>query len=195
MPLHSRLTRVAARLAGEHAYTLPELLVVLAILVTVVSALTGAFVAGLHAGTMANNRFQAQLNARLALDKMKREVHCASVATVNSLASVTVTLPTPTTTNTVACPTGTGTFTWCTRGSGMRYALYRVTAATCGTSGGAKWAAYLTTGVIFPSPTYTAPSSTSLGTLHVELPVNLTPSHPGTYDLVDDIVLRNTSRS
>jgi hypothetical protein len=44
--------------------------------------------------------------------------------------------------------------------------------------------------------TYTAPSGGNLGTLSVDLPVDLTPSDTKQrYDLKDDIVLRNTARS
>jgi hypothetical protein len=43
---------------------------------------------------------------------------------------------------------------------------------------------------------YTAQSTTSLAKLHVDIPVNIKPSKSvELYDLVDDLVLRNSTRS
>jgi hypothetical protein len=149
-----------------------------------------------------NNRFQAQQEARLALDKMRREVHCGSIATpAGQSSSVTLTLPT-------YCKTGSGSITWCTRNvSTNRYALYRVAGSTC--TGGVKWADYMipTSGAPACSGAlcifnYSAASATgcttscTLARLHVDIPVNARPSKTvDTYEVVDDLVLRNTVRS
>ena len=181
----------------ERGYSVVELLTVMAILGTVLAGVTTLFVQGSNAEIDMNNRFQAQQHARLALDKLRRETHCASgitpVATTTN--AVTLTLPSQ-------CVTGSGSFTWCTRsvgGSTTRYALFRVVGTTCGVSGGIKYADYLLTpagscaGCLFH---YTEKTPTSLGRLHVELPVNLRPNRPRqTSELRDDIVLRNTTRS
>ena len=45
----------------------------------VITSLTTVFVQASNSETDMNSRFQAQLTARLALDKMRREVHCARV--------------------------------------------------------------------------------------------------------------------
>ena len=109
--------------------------------------------------------------------------------------SVTITLPS-------YCKTGSGSITWCTRSNGTnRYALYRVVGATC--SGGVKWADYLvptSTATVCSGAlcifNYTAQSLTSLAKLRVDFPVNVKPSKTvELYELVDDIVLRNSSRS
>ena len=196
--ISARARETVARLVrDECGYSLVELLTVMVILGTVLGGLTTVFVQGSNAELRMNKRFEAQQHARLALDKLRREVHCASaispVATTTS--AITLTLPTQ-------CLTGSGAFTWCTRsvgGSTSRYALFRVQGSACGTSGGAKYADYLVTppgscaGCLF---NYTNQSSSSLGKLHVDLPVNLTPARPlETYRLVDDVVLRNTKRS
>ena len=108
---------------------------------------------------------------------------------------MTITLPS-------YCKTGSGSITWCTRSNGTnRYALYRVVGATC--SGGVKWADYLV-----PSSSaatcsgalcifnYTAQSTTSLAKLTVDFPVNVKPAKTvDLYELKDDLVLRNSSRS
>ena len=185
-----------SRLRSERGYTLVEMLTVLVIMGVVMGGLTTVFVSATNSEADLNNRFHAQLNARLALDKMRREVHCANVATpTGSSSSVTITLPS-------YCKTGSGSVTWCTRSVATnRYALYRVVGSSC--SGGVKWADYLT-----PSATatvcsgalcifnYTAQSTSSLAKLSVDFPVNIKPAKTvELYELKDDIVLRNSSRS
>jgi prepilin-type N-terminal cleavage/methylation domain-containing protein len=190
---------------SERGYTLVEMLVTLVIMSVVMTALTTLFVQASNAEMDMNNRFQAQQQVRLALDTMRREVHCASVATPNGLSSsVTITLPNWTNPDGTSshCRTGSGSVTWCTRNvSTNRYALYRVVGSTC--SGGVKWADYLAPSssaaacsgalCIF---TYTPQSTSSLAKLHVDFPVNVKPSKSTEmYELADDLVLRNSSRS
>ena len=193
------------KLRSEAAYTLVETLTVLLILGVVMGGLTTVFVSATNADADMNNRFRAQQTARLALDKIRREVHCASGATpaATNTSAITLTLPS-------YCKTysGSASVTWCTRNVATnRYALYRVDAATC--TGGVKWADYLA-----PTSTasvcsgalcvfnYTAPSATgctsscALGRLHVDFPINVDRRRSGgAYELVDDLVLRNTARS
>jgi prepilin-type N-terminal cleavage/methylation domain-containing protein len=188
--------RLLRRLGRERGYSLVEMLIVMAILGVVMGSLTTVFVQASNAEQDMNNRFQAQLTARLALDKMRREVHCASVATpTGSSSSVTLTLPS-------YCKTGSGSITWCTRSVATnRYALYRVVGSTC--TGGVKWADYLvpTSSATVCSGAlcifnYTAQSVTSLATLRVDFPVNVrTSKSVELYELIDDIVLRNSTRS
>ena len=133
-----------------------------------------------------NNRFQAQQNARLALDKIRREAHCATAVTVSSASSVTLNLPS-------YCPTGNGSVTWCTVSLGTsRYGLYRKAGAVCDSTG-VRWADHLTSANVFG---YAAQSSTSLAKLSVDFPINVKPSRTvDTYELKDDIVLLNSTRS
>ena len=84
------------RLRGERGYTLVELLVVLAIFTTVVTALVSLFTSGAKAELDMNRRFEAQQNARLALDRMRRELHCSNGITATAgtpVSSITVSLP------------------------------------------------------------------------------------------------------
>jgi prepilin-type N-terminal cleavage/methylation domain-containing protein len=173
------------RLAREHGYSAVELLIVMAILASVMGSLTTLFVQATNAEVDMNKRFQAQQAGRVALDKLRRETHCASAASTASSTSVTLTLGS-------YCPTGNGSVTWCTVGSSNRFGLYRRTGATCDAAG-IKWADYLTSGSVF---TYTAQSTTSLANLHVDFRVNTKPTKTVvSYELVDDIVLRNSTRS
>jgi prepilin-type N-terminal cleavage/methylation domain-containing protein len=170
----------------ERGYTLVEMLTVLVIFGTVMSALMVLFVQGTGAEVDQNNRFRAQQAARLALDKIRREAHCASAVTVSSASSVTLNLPS-------YCPTGNGSVTWCTVSLGTsRYGLYRKAGATCDSTG-VRWADYLTSANVF---SYAAQSSTSLAKLSVDFPIDVKPSRTvDTYELKDDIVLRNSTRS
>lgn len=179
--------RIRGLAAGDRGYTVPEMLVVVTILGTVMGGLTALFVQASNAELDMNRRFQAQVEARLALDKLRREVHCANKIVPNGpSASITVTLGSQ-------CKTGSGDFTWCSVSLGpSRFGLYRKGGTTCD-SGGVRWADYLTVGTLF---NYTAQSTTSLATLHVDLPVDVEPNRsPPVWELEDDIVLRNTTRT
>jgi type II secretory pathway pseudopilin PulG len=187
------IERIRRRLAGESGYSIVELLTVVTILSIIIGALTTLFVSASKGELDMNRRFQAQQEARLAIDKLRREVHCAtSVTPSGSSSAVTVTSP-------AACPTAHGftSIQWCVIAPpgawAGRYALYRSTAATCTTSTGVKWADYLTTQQIF---NYTVQSSQSLSSLGVSLVVDVRKdSAQGTFKLNDNIVLRNSSRT
>jgi prepilin-type N-terminal cleavage/methylation domain-containing protein len=190
------------RARDERGYTLVEMLTVMVIMGIVIGGLTTVFVSASKSENDMSRRFQAQLSARLGLDKLRREARCATdvssaTPSSSSASSVTLTLPS-------YCKTGTGSVTWCTRSIATnRYGLYRAAGTSC--SGGVLWADYLVPTASAPTcatPTalcvfgYTAQSTTSLAKLHVDLPVNLKPSNAvDMYELADDVVLRNSSRS
>jgi type II secretory pathway pseudopilin PulG len=163
-----------------------ELVAVLGVLVIVLTSLTALFVSGTRAELDHNRRFEAQLNARLALDRLRREVHCASsISPSGPASSITMTLPS-------ACYAGSGAITWCTDGSGSRYALYRSTEDPCDKYD-KLYADYLTSSTPFD---HTVQSLDSLGNLSVALPVDLDPSSASQrYELQDDLVMRNTLRT
>lgn len=179
------LDLVNRRLLEERGYSLIELVTVMAILGIVLAGLTVAFASGTRAELDLNKRFEAQQNARLALDAIRREAHCAQSGTVTS-GSVTLVLP-------AQCPSGSGSVTWCTAGSGLRWGLYRQVGSTCGSAAPAVMKAdYLRTGSVF---SYLPPSASTLAKLQVDFPVDVdTSSTAGTYRLTDGIALRNNPR-
>ncbi len=193
---------VLRRVRGESGYTLVEMLTVMVIMGVVLGGLTTVFVSASKSENDMSRRFQAQLSARMGLDKLRREARCATDvtgATPSSASAYSVTLSLPS-----YCKTGTGSVTWCTRSIATnRYGLYRAAGTSC--AGGVLWADYLVPTTAAPTcgtPTalcvfgYTAGSTTSLAKLHVDLPVNLQPSNAvDLYELADDVVLRNSSRS
>jgi prepilin-type N-terminal cleavage/methylation domain-containing protein len=184
-----------SRIREEGGYSLIELLVTMAILGTVMAAVTTLFVTGTKAEIDMNERFTAQQEARLALTKLRREVHCASSAQGQGTANgsgyythVLVTLAS-------YCRTGTGQVSWCAlsiNGSTTRYGLYRQTGATCTTSG-IMWADYLTTDALFKPVNGV---SGELAKLSLDFPVDLEPADSQrAYRLTDSIVLRNSTRA
>lgn len=186
------MTAVVRRLRRQAGYTLVELLTVLVIFTVILTALVSLFVQGSNAQAEASARFESQQNARLALDKLRREIHCASeaetVGGTGSTAEVTLHLPSH-------CPTSGGApsdVKWCTVAAGTtRYALYRVQSGTC-SAAGIKWADYLTMPAIFD---YQTQATTRRSRLRVELPVDLVPGDSiAGYELCDLIVLRNSLR-
>ena len=163
-----------------------EMLAAMAILATVLAPLTAVMLGARSSATNLDSSFQAQLQAGLALDRLRRDVRCSSAITpVGAATAVVLTQPT-------GCSGGGGQVRWCTIGSGTRYKLYRTTGATCDSSG-TLVADYLVSANAF---TYTAPvAATSLGNLAVSLQVNVSPATASTlYKLADTIVLLNTTR-
>lgn len=196
------------RLDSQGGYTLVELLVVVTITTVVLGGVTALFVQGLNAESDQNRRYQAQQDARLAMDKLRREIHAAcTISAPNSyntaLSSVTLYFASDN------CASGANSVTWCTSGSSGRYGLYRVAGTSCGTPVN-KFADYLTAAGIF---TYFPPNShvttlnggsagmvtqdgsSTLPRLHVDLTTQLRSGLVDAYRLVDDIAFRNGPRA
>jgi prepilin-type N-terminal cleavage/methylation domain-containing protein len=204
--------RLRARAAAEGGFTLVELIVTLAILLIVVASLSSVLVSATKTEVDANNRFQAQVQARSGLAQLTRELHCASSVTVTNTAGTSLVAGSSgsriATTLPASCTTSGGVtlfVTWCTATSTLNtsdWALYRVTSTSsaplCSASGKVRWADYLTTSTPFCLPSTTAACggvlrpSGSLPMLHVTMPVNLKgPGAIESYNVVDDIALRN----
>ena len=179
----SVVQRVRRRGAGQAGYTMMELLIVMVILGTVLGAVTALFVQANNAEFDMNRRFQAQQSARVAIDKMRREIHCASAITPTGVSSsISVTLPSQ-------CPTAGGVQTTVTYDmnqvvAGSRYTLRRNTVILADFS------------TLQNAFNYTASvSGTSLAKLTVTLPINTKPTDAKKqWKLVADMVLRNTTR-
>ena len=115
---------------GEDGYSLVEMLTVMVIMSIVFAGITTVFVSGSRAQTEQDRRFQAQLSTRLALDKIRRDIHCAS--------DVTPTSGYPRSSITFVLPSGCGgNVSWCTvavTGFTNRYGLYRQSGSSCSAS-------------------------------------------------------------
>jgi prepilin-type N-terminal cleavage/methylation domain-containing protein len=180
----------AMRLTRESGYSLVEMITVMAIMSVVFAAITTIFVSGSKAQAEQDRRFQAQLSTRLALDKIRRDIHCAS--------DVSPTSGYPRSSLTLTIPTGCGgNISWCAvavTGYTNRYALYRQAGSSC-SSAGVKVADYLTntSGNVFVSFAH-ASGCNCLASLQVDFKVSLKSSAIDAYDLTDTIFLRNSTR-
>ena len=169
------------RVLREDGHTLVEVLIVTVILGVVLGAVTALFVQASKGEVDMNRRFRAQQDARVATDRMRREIHCSSAITpTGTSASITVTLP-------AQCPAAGGVQTaviYDVVGSGQRFQLRRNAVVL---------ADYVAEQNAF---NYTAPvSGTSLGKLRLTLPINTEPTNQAKeWRLVADMVLRNTTR-
>lgn len=177
------LHKLRRRLAGQGGYSMLEMLMVTAILGTILGAVTILFVQASNAEFDMNRRFQAQQAARVAVDKMRREIHCASAITPTGVSSsISVTLP-------AQCPSSGGSLTTVVYDmneivAGQRYTLRRDNVVLADFS------------TLQDAFDYAAPvPSTSLGKLTVTLPINTRPSEPNKqWKLIAPMVLRNTTR-
>jgi prepilin-type N-terminal cleavage/methylation domain-containing protein len=181
------------RLRGERGFSLVEMITVMAIMSVVLTGLTTLFVQGSNAELDMNRRFQAQQESRVALDKIRREIHCAQGASTNPASgeapALTLDLP-------GQCPTAVNdtqtNVTWCSvLVSTSRYRLYRKVGVSCNATG-VRWADYLTQANLFQ---FQVASTESLAKVRVTFPVDVkTGDATPQYRLCDHIVLRNTLR-
>lgn len=191
----ARAVAVARRRAREESGVgLIELLVVMAILGVILGGLTMTFVSGSKAETDLSRRFQAQQEARLALNRVRGDIHCASAAQAQTLGSYTgVKLAVGN------CFASTPTVSWCVvpvTTAPPRYQLWRSTAtSTICTAGDATRvlvADYLTSPNAFT--TATIPFQ-GLETVGVDFPVSVSPTATtDVYELKDSIVAANSTR-
>jgi prepilin-type N-terminal cleavage/methylation domain-containing protein len=184
--------RSRLRVRGEAGYSLIEMLVVMVIMSIVFAGVTTVFVAGSKAQAEQDRRFQAQLATRLALDKIRRDIHCASDVTPFATNAATLKI--------TGC--SGGDVSWCTvavAGFQSRYALYRKPGTSCD-SAGTKIADYLTSASVFPpradgtAAFAHAVGCSCLASLQVDFVVSLKGSTVGAYELTDTIFLRNSTR-
>ena len=176
--------------ADERAFTLTEMVVVLTILGVVLSALIAVFVSALRTEVDQNLRFEAQQNARLAVDGLRREIHCAKQAVIQP-DGATVTLTSAYSSLTAKGYCQTGTTTWCALPEGSTFGLYRLAGEACDASG-KQVAEYLTTsqvfGLLYPAG--------SRGKVSVDIRVDVDPADTArAYRLYDEIVLRGSGRA
>ena len=191
------MKRLVRRLrGGEQGYSLIELLVTMVILVIVLGSLTTVFTSGSSAEANLNLRFQAQQNARLGLDRIRGDIHCAIKAyaqTINTYPGVMLADGN--------CYAATPTISWCVvqySTTPLRYQLYRSTttgATTCTSSDAARVliADYLTTSSAFTTATIKQYTLQRVG-IDFKVSANPTTTTADVYELTDSIVARNATR-
>jgi prepilin-type N-terminal cleavage/methylation domain-containing protein len=157
--MRERATQVLRATEAQGGFTLPEVLVVLAIVGIVITGITQLLTSAMKSQTDQTNRTEAQQHARLGLDKLRREIRCASGVTPTPIgypaSSITISLGS-------YCPTAGGatTVTWCTKDKngntppaatgGQPYTLWRYTGSACSGTG-TRWASDLVDKIDVPS--------------------------------------------
>jgi prepilin-type N-terminal cleavage/methylation domain-containing protein len=184
--------RLLRRLRDDRGYTLTELLTAMSIMAIVIATLASVFVSGSNAEVDLSNRYQAQQDARLALDRFRREVHNACATSLGTpagsgYAAVTLSVES----DTPPFPCGVSA-TWCAVGASAPYTLYRKAGATCDATG-VRRAGHLTTNAVF---TEIAAAAGRLPKLGIDLSVDLKPADTSQrYRLTDSIAVRNYLRN
>jgi prepilin-type N-terminal cleavage/methylation domain-containing protein len=188
--------------ASQDGFTLVELIVVMLVMLVILAPLSGSLVSALGAQVDQTRRFDAQENARQALDRMRKDIHCAHGVTdpfANDFGGETILMTETNVTGTAECPglvqTNASAVQWCTiavTGATNRYQLYRENDPnnTCDGSASTFMVDYLTQSALWASPTCV---TGQFPTVSVTMPVNLDPVNhgPSTYTLGDQIALRN----
>lgn len=180
------IERLRQRLRGESGYSLVEMLTVMVIMSVVFTGITQIFIAGSKAQSDQDRRFQAQLASRLAMDKVRKDIHCASDVTPYATTAVTLKLPS-------GCG---GDVSWCTAavsGFQNRYRLYRQSGTSCSAANGVQIADYLTSANAFPAFAHSVGCS-CLASLRVDFVVSNKGSTVDAYELTDTVFLRNSTR-
>ena len=184
-------------MGGEQGFSLVELLVTMVILSIVLGSLTAVFLSGSSAEATLNRRFQAQQNARIALDRIRGDIHCATAAqaqTINTFPGVKFAE--------ANCYAGVATtVSWCAvlvTASPARYALYRSTttgATTCAANDAGRLliADYLTSSSAFTTVTIPQYTLQRVG-VDFKVSVNPTTATADVYELTDSIAARNATR-
>lgn len=173
-------------LRREAGTTIVEMLTVMIIMSVVFAGITSVFVAGSKAAADQDRRFQAQATTRLALDKIRRDIHCANDVTPYATTAVTLKIS-------AGCG---GDVSWCTTavaGFTNRYKLYRQAGTYCSPTTGVQFADYLTSSSVFPAFAH-ATGCLCLASLQVDFPVSVKGTSVDAYDLQDTIFLRNSTR-
>ena len=183
-------------MTSEKGYSLIELLVTMVILVIVLGSLTTVFISGSGAEATLNNRFQAQQNARLALDRIRADIHCATAAqaqTINTYPGLKLAVGN--------CYAATPTISWCVvqfSATPLRYQLFRSTTTGASTCTGSDAARVLIADYLVSTTAFTTATIPQYTLQRVGVDFRVTPNTKSTtaddYELTDSIVARNATR-
>jgi prepilin-type N-terminal cleavage/methylation domain-containing protein len=187
-----------ACLLGQAGYTLVETLVVMMLLVIVIGSIADAFSSASKTEVDQTARASDQEAARLTLQRLRRDIHCASSARVQQ-----TTYPDGTTgfiLNLAVDPdiciavttSASNTVQWCTvQKAANRFGVYRTISGNCDAADAVFQVDYVTKPDIW---TMVCPP-TLLQAVYTDMPVNRNPVTRAdrTYNLQDTIALRNDS--
>ena len=193
-----------ARVIAQAGYTLIETLVVMTLLLVVIGSVADAFSSASKTEVDQTARASDQEAARLTIQRLRRDLHCASAAQVQQTrdAGGAVISPLGYTLNLAVDPSiciavttsSSNTVQWCTvqkDSNGKRYGVYRTISGNCNATDAVFQVDFITKPDIW---TMVCPAS-GLQAVAVDMPVNRDPvTRAGrTYELQDTISLRNDS--
>jgi prepilin-type N-terminal cleavage/methylation domain-containing protein len=202
--------QVLRRALGQAGYTLVETLVVMTILVVVIGALADGFTSASKTQTDQTARADDQEAARQALDRLRRDIHCASAASVtprtagDPTAGYTLNLTVnPNQCLAVTAGGGAGVIVngvasdgvqWCTvpiNGATNRYALYRTVVSACDAADAVFQVDYITQPDVWD--VVCGNNDSHLENVSIDMQVNrdIGTRPERTYGLTDQIALRN----
>lgn len=208
------IARIRARLASEAGFTLTELLITLVLMGIVMGAVTTSFASAFTGEARAISEATNEENARLALHRLRMDIHCAheaNGATPNPSGdggfTFVLTEYVDPVTHVQACPRlALGTeadgsrsewVSWCTIRVGNdanRYQLYRENLRECDGADSTFMVDYITKPNIWDTKENCAPSGWQQY-VGIDLVTNTDPgSSVYAYDLRDSIGLRNSAR-
>jgi len=199
------VARRRALLRGSEGFTLVELVIGMAVMLIVLAPLTQSFTSALRTEADQTRRFDAQENARQALERMRKDIHCAHGVGINTsedadgqtIGQTIVLTETHVPGEPPECPglieSNASAVQWCTvQISASRYQLFRENNPdnTCDGQESTFMVDYLTEAELWSDVTC---AQGEYPTVAVTLPVNVDPvAHaPSTYTLNDQIALRN----
>jgi prepilin-type N-terminal cleavage/methylation domain-containing protein len=199
--MRKQLRSSIRHLASERGVTLIELIVVMAILLVVIGALSDGFASVSRSEVDQTNRASDEQNARQALDRMRLDIHCASAVqapqpvldSFGATIGYRITFTETPADATQGCPGVTrdaSAVQWCTNQVGaQRFQLFRST-VFCDAASADFQVDYVMLANIWPA---TACQVGRYPTVGVDMPVNRDPvKRPSrTYELKDEIALRN----
>jgi type II secretory pathway pseudopilin PulG len=183
-----------------------ETLVVMTILVVVIGAIADGFTSASKTETDQTARADDQEAARQALERLRKDIHCASAATVaptdslNPQSGYTLNL-TVDPGQCLAVTTGSGVgisgsdgVQWCTvpiGGSTTRYGMYRTVVSACDAADAVFQVDYVTRADVWQL--VCGDNDSHLESVSIDLPVNrdIDRRPERTYELTDKIALRN----
>jgi len=195
-----RQRSLPARLLGQAGYTLIETLVVMSLLLIVIGSIADAFSSASRTEVDQTHRADDQEAARLTLQRLRRDIHCASAARVqqttyaNGTTGFILNLSVDPNICIAVTTSSSNTVQWCTvqkDSAGHRFGVYRTISGDCSASDAVFQVDYVTTAQIWSM--YCPP--TGLQAVATDMPVNRDPltRSERTYELKDTIALRNDS--
>jgi prepilin-type N-terminal cleavage/methylation domain-containing protein len=198
------IERIRSRLAGEAGFTLTEMLITLILMGIVMGAISQSFSTGIVGEARAIAEATNEENARLALDRLRMDIHCASTQNlspgVTAQGGYYIVLTEIKDTNNdpicrkISLASGSSWIEWCTiKITPTRWQLYRDNAKECSGDASTFMVDYIVKPDIWTVPTPTACWQLSVG---VSLITNQNPGNARyQYALGDNIGMRNDTRT